>query len=296
MGLLELAGRSAAIRLSPLAAAMQLWSLFWVVSGGSLPYTLFAVYFIDAMQLFAHLVLWATRLCLIVPPPPAPLDGLAAPKRTNACVSRRRRAGLALAGTTLRLAALLMVTGVSLSFDKRREDLTEMVDVSWSTWAFLLFLAAVWCSFIAGFYDEVLIFSKLWIGSEYLLLLGLFRFYKHPKLAPKIREMKSEIVQYNSLVNAIKPAAQRVDAKGKDTFDLQVWWKGNCAKVPACAYALRAVRVLTNSPNSIPPERVFSILNDTFDDDQKNGRADYKGFSLMKQYTAHAAASTVLMV
>ena len=59
------------------------------------------------------------------------------------------------------------------------EDLTEMVDVSWSTWAFLLFLAAVWCSFIAGFYDEVLIFSKLWIGSEYLLLLGLFRFYKH---------------------------------------------------------------------------------------------------------------------
>ena len=47
---------------------------------------------------------------------------------------------------------------------------------------------------------------------------------------------------------------------------------------------LRAV--LTNSPNSIPPERVFSILNDTFDDDQKTGRADYKEFSLMKQYNA----------
>ena len=32
------------------------------------------------------------------------------------------------------------------------------------------------------------------------------------------------------------------------------------------SFVLRAV--LANAPNSIPPERVFSILNDTFDDDQ----------------------------
>ena len=47
-------------------------------------------------------------------------------------------------------------------------------------------------------------------------------------------------------------------------------------------YVLRAV--LTNSPNSIPPERVFSILNDTFDDDQDGALADYLEFALQRQY------------
>jgi len=45
---------------------------------------------------------------------------------------------------------------------------------------------------------------------------------------------------------------------------------------------LRAV--LTNSPNSIPPERVFSILNDSFDDDQDNSLADYIELSLQLQF------------
>ena len=64
-----------------------------------------------------------------------------------------------------------------------------------------------------------------------------------------------------------KPLEQRRDSKTKkDTFDLQLWWREATAKVPSWAYVLRAV--LTNSPNSIPPERCFSILNDTFDDDQ----------------------------
>ena len=42
--------------------------------------------------------------------------------------------------------------------------------------------------------------------------------------------------------------------------------------------------VLANSPNSIPPERVFSILNDTFDDDMDNSRADYIELSLQLQF------------
>ena len=42
--------------------------------------------------------------------------------------------------------------------------------------------------------------------------------------------------------------------------------------MPAFAYVLRAV--LANAPNSIPPERVFSILNDTFDDDQDRSLSD----------------------
>ena len=50
---------------------------------------------------------------------------------------------------------------------------------------------------------------------------------------------------------------------------------------------LRAV--LANAPNSIPPERVFSILNDTFDDDQERALADYIELSLQLQYNERRA-------
>ena len=85
------------------------------------------------------------------------------------------------------------------------------------------------------------------------------------------------------LINNIKPRAQRLDPKTKkDTFRLGKWWPENSKVVPSWAYVLRAV--LTNSPNSIPPERVFSILNDSFDDDQKRAHADYIELSLQLQY------------
>ena len=48
------------------------------------------------------------------------------------------------------------------------------------------------------------------------------------------------------------------------------------------SYVLRAV--LANAPNSIPPERVFSILNNTFDDDQDSAFADYIELSLQLQF------------
>ena len=55
-----------------------------------------------------------------------------------------------------------------------------------------------------------------------------------------------------------------------------------CARARARPYALRAV--LANSPNSIPPERVFSILNDTFEDDQERALADNIELSLQLQF------------
>ena len=48
--------------------------------------------------------------------------------------------------------------------------------------------------------------------------------------------------------------------------------------MPAFAYALRAI--FANAPNSVLPERVFSILNDTFDDVQDHALADYIELSL----------------
>ena len=57
-------------------------------------------------------------------------------------------------------------------------------------------------------------------------------------------------------------------------------------EVPAFAYVLRAV--LANAPNSIPPERVFSVLNDTFDDDQSSSLADYMELSLQLQFNSRS--------
>ena len=71
-------------------------------------------------------------------------------------------------------------------------------------------------------------------------------------------------------------------------FDLQVWWREAASKIPAWAVVLRAV--LTNSPNSIPPERCFSILNDSFDDDQTSSSADYIEHSIQSQYNARGRA------
>ena len=87
----------------------------------------------------------------------------------------------------------------------------------------------------------------------------------------------------NRFQQLIKPLEQRRSAKTKkDTFSLIEWWRTNGDKVPAFKFVLRAV--LANSPNSISPERVFSILNDTFDEDQKSALADYKELSLQLQF------------
>mmetsp|Transcript_51328 Transcript_51328/g.109678 ORF Transcript_51328/g.109678 Transcript_51328/m.109678 type:complete len:103 (-) Transcript_51328:52-360(-) len=81
--------------------------------------------------------------------------------------------------------------------------------------------------------------------------LSVFRFSTNPKLAPKIVHMESELPRYLELIAKIKPRSQRNNDKGKDTFSLLVWWRGNEDALPAWSYVLRAI--LTNSLNSIPP-------------------------------------------
>ena len=116
--------------------------------------------------------------------------------------------------------------------------------------------------------------------------LSCFTFSEHPRLKPDIAKMKTELVSYNALVLAIKPLPERKDKKGNDTFNIGDWWRANENQIPAFAKVLRAV--LTNAPNSIPPERVFSILNNTFDDDQGSSKADYKELSLQLQFNARS--------
>ena len=100
--------------------------------------------------------------------------------------------------------------------------------------------------------------------------------------------MKEEIDKYNVAVKAIKPSVERRDAKGNDSFNLGDFWRANEAELPSFAYVLRAV--LAHAPNSIPPERVFSILNNTFASDQDRARADYIELALQLQFNKRSRA------
>jgi hypothetical protein len=86
--------------------------------------------------------------------------------------------------------------------------------------------------------------------------LKIFKFYEHHQIRAQIEVMKTEFIRYQDLDDSIKSLEERKDSKGKDTFDLSDWWKSNSTTLPGFAYVLYAV--LTNSPNSFPPDCLSS--------------------------------------
>ena len=116
--------------------------------------------------------------------------------------------------------------------------------------------------------------------------LKIFKFYEHPDIRDQIEVMKTEFIWYQSLTDSIKSFEERKDIKDKDTFDLSDWWKSNCATLPGFTYVLR--EVLTNSPNSYPSERLFSIFNATYNDDQKSSHTDYIELSIQSHFNKGA--------
>jgi hypothetical protein len=112
--------------------------------------------------------------------------------------------------------------------------------------------------------------------------LNLFRLSEHPQIGTHIQGMKSEINTYHVLVQSIKSLDERKDVKGKDTFSLPEWWRCNSGNLPHFAFVLRSL--LTNAPNSCPPERLFSMFNATFGEDQKSAFGDYLELAMQSQY------------
>ena len=94
----------------------------------------------------------------------------------------------------------------------------------------------------ARFFNPLHVLANGAVSEEDIDGLALFRFVKHPKIGAKMNEMKSEISKYNALIKVIKPAAQRLDEKGKDTFDLGSFWRENeeGKGIDAFAYSVRA--------------------------------------------------------
>ena len=87
-------------------------------------------------------------------------------------------------------------------------------------------------------------------------------------------KMKEELPAFRAAVAMIKSLEERKDAEGSDTFDMEARWKIRRGDLRAWASLLGAV--LCHVPNSYPPERAFSILNNCIDDGQYNALADYK--------------------
>ena len=56
----------------------------------------------------------------------------------------------------------------------------------------------------------------------------------------------------------------------------------NSGELPHFAFVLRAV--LTNAPNSCPPERLFSMFNASFGEDQQRSFGDYLELAMQSQY------------
>ena len=110
-----------------------------------------------------------------------------------------------------------------------------------------------------------------------------YRFFDLVRFAGLAAKMKEELPSYLAAVAMIKPLNERLDEDDKDTFDIEAWWRSvHLGDLRAWADALCAV--LCHVPNSCPPERAFSILNDSIGDDQTSALADYKKAMVMLQY------------
>jgi hypothetical protein len=103
-------------------------------------------------------------------------------------------------------------------------------------------------------------------------LISRYRFFGLPRFTGLPAKMKEELPAYCAAASTIKPLKERENADGNDIFDMEAWWKSQRTDLRAWASALRAV--LCHVPNSCPPERAFSTLNDCIDDGQDNAFAD----------------------
>ena len=86
-------------------------------------------------------------------------------------------------------------------------------------------------------------------------------------------------------LNGLKEELPTYLARAADTdenFDILEWWKRNSSHLPYWSAA--AKRIFLVQPSSAASERVFSLLKNSFGDQQDNALQDYVEASLMLQY------------
>ena len=92
----------------------------------------------------------------------------------------------------------------------------------------------------------------------------------------------------NEVVESLKAELPSYLASAADTSDEVLpleWWKRNASTLPNWSNA--AKNVILMQPSSASAERVFSLLNNSFNDQQDNSLEDYIECSIMLQFNKH---------
>ena len=105
--------------------------------------------------------------------------------------------------------------------------------------------------------------------------------------ASAVDQALSKVPFLNSMqqLNELKVELPAYIARAADTdeqFNILEWWKRNSSHLPKWSAAAR--RIFLIQPSSAASERVFSLLNNSFGDQQENALQDYVESSLMLQY------------
>ena len=143
-----------------------------------------------------------------------------------------------------------------------------------SVWTNVHFLEMVWShrmvwSLHMFFPDGVCVCVCLWI---------IFRWFG---VFASRQVFVSELNYFALVLSLCCTTGVRVGAL--DPFSLPEWWRCNSGVLPHFAHVLRAL--LTNAPNSCPPERVFSMFHVTLGEDQmRRSFGDYFELALQSQY------------
>ncbi len=87
----------------------------------------------------------------------------------------------------------------------------------------------------------------------------------------KIAQLKQELPLYMGITDGISADVNKLE-----------WWKNHEIDLPKWSNACRSVLLL--QPSSAAAERVFSILTNSFSDNQANALEDYIETSVMLQY------------
>ena len=83
-------------------------------------------------------------------------------------------------------------------------------------------------------------------------------------------------------LNKLKAELPARAADTDEQFDILEWWKQNASHLPKWSAAARRIFLIQLS--SAASERVFSLLNNLFGDQQTNALQDYVEASLMLQF------------
>ena len=86
-----------------------------------------------------------------------------------------------------------------------------------------------------------------------------------------IDELKHELPTYMAIVDGTSADANKLE-----------WWKNHASKVPKWSRGCRAILLL--QPSSAAADRVFSLLTNSFKEQQTQALEDYIETSVMLQY------------